>query len=100
MYDADDKAYYNYERITYSDYFTATALALNSELTDDINVYPNPVNNILNIDNPSIEDNFIITDINGQTKLKGDGHQVDMTNFANGLYLLKMSNNTFKVLKQ
>ena len=100
MYDVDDKAYYNYQRITYGDYFTATALALNSKLTEDINVYPNPVNNILNIDNPSIEDNFIIMDINGQTILNGNGHQVDMTNFANGLYLLKMGNKTFKVLKQ
>ena len=100
MYDVDDKAYYNYERITYSDYFTATALALNSKLTEDINVYPNPVNNILNIDNPSIEDNFIITDINGQTILKGNGNQIDMTNFPNGLYLLKTANKTFKVLKQ
>ena len=100
MYDVDDKAYYNYERITYSDYFTATALALNSEITEDINLYPNPVNGILNIDNTSIGDNFIITDINGQTILKGNGHQVDMTNFANGLYLLKMSNKTYKVLKQ
>ena len=100
MYDVDDKAYYNYERITYSDYFTATALALNSKLTEDINVYPNPVNNILNIDNPSIEDNFIITDINGQTILKGNGNQIDITNFPNGLYLLKTANKTFKVLKQ
>ncbi len=99
-YDVDDKAYYNYERITYSDFFTATALASASKKTDIIKIYPNPVNGILNIDTLNTKDNFTITDVNGKTILKGNGNQIDMTNFANGLYLLKMGNKTFKVLKQ
>ena len=100
MYDEEDKAYYNYERITYSDYFTATALALNSEITEEINIYPNPVNGILHIKNPSIDAAFAVTDLNGQVVFEGIGKQVDMTNFADGIYLLKTSNKTFKVVKQ
>ena len=100
MYDVDDKAYYNYERITYGNYFTATALALAPEKTDIIKIYPNPVNGILHIQNPYTDAAFAVTDLNGQVVFEGNGNQVDMTNFTNGLYLLKISNKTFKVLKQ
>ena len=82
---------------------------------EDISVYPNPTNGIINlkINDPNLNDVSIeITDIMGRTinKFTEDCHNavceetIDLSNLTNGIYFLKLSNNTkysiIKLLKQ
>lgn len=73
-----------------------------------INLYPNPVNDILNIDSKYTLNNISISDINGRvvrnTSLNGTEAQINIADLASGVYLLKVVTSegtvTKKVIKE
>ena len=65
------------------------------ELTNNILIYPNPTNNILNIDlKGNTANKLIILDINGREikeyKLNKDETQIDLSNLINGAYIIRV----------
>lgn len=89
---------YNYWVFGISD--TTVNVTETPQLNDNINIYPNPANSILNIDFPNyynIQNTIIeIVDINGKTMLKSNpisiSTQLYIKEFNNGLYLVKIQN--------
>lgn len=71
-----------------------------------IKAYPNPTQNVINIQNPN-EENYTVSlyDILGnKLKIEIHGNQIDLSSFATGTYFLKIrthsANKTIKVLKK
>ncbi|HEY9178781.1 MAG TPA: T9SS type A sorting domain-containing protein, partial [Flavipsychrobacter sp.] len=72
-------------------------------------IYPNPANNILNVELPAGQSvSVTITDVTGRTLLQTDidntSKRINITSLPQGLYLLKMESNerqqTYKFVKQ
>ena len=83
--------------------FVSAVIDVNGE-TFDLEVFPNPVANILKVKytgNAALYNNntIHITDISGRlmfTKMTNDNESViDMTTFAPGIYLMQSSNNNY-----
>jgi hypothetical protein len=97
---------YNYWLLGISD--TTVNITETQQLNDNINVYPNPANTVLNIDfsndynirNTTIE----IVDINGKTILKlkiaNVSTQLDIKKMNSGLYLMKIQNDKNLITKR
>lgn len=71
-----------------------------SEFNNDntIKVYPNPSTGILKL---SQDKEWIITTILGKIISKGQGTNLDISDFTTGIYILKVRNGkTFKIIKQ
>lgn len=66
-------------------------------------IYPNPVNDILNIESTQSYEGISIFDINGKRVLNFEGHQktVNTTSLSNGVYFIKIDfeNTNSKILK-
>lgn len=83
----------NYDNVNYS--FTAAPLGINNnKLLDDISVYPNPVDSVLNIKNGNTLSNasFSIVNVLGSTikQFKGLNDSVDVSNLSSGVYILSV----------
>ena len=67
---------------------------------DDIIVYPNPANNIITICTDTSCGSYIIINLLGDIVLSGqivsETHQIDISNLKNGVYLVKIAENTIK----
>ncbi|MFL9833238.1 T9SS type A sorting domain-containing protein [Chryseobacterium terrae] len=57
----------------------------------DLNVYPNPVSDIVNVTSDKKISNVTITDLSGKTILKSKDSKLNIKNFANGIYLLTVN---------
>ncbi|WP_260393886.1 T9SS type A sorting domain-containing protein [Empedobacter stercoris] len=82
----------------------STAVLGTNDLTKSlINVYPNPVNNILFIETKeeSKAEIFALTGtkITEKTLQKGK-NQLDVSSLLKGVYIIKVNNSTFKVIKK
>ncbi|MFT4063101.1 MAG: carboxylesterase family protein [Edaphocola sp.] len=80
-----------------------------NELTSNQNLYvfPNPTNGLLNIDNSNIVNkDLVITNLIGQTvtniktKFSNNTTQVDVSGLSNGVYFIKVGNKTGKFIKE
>lgn len=64
--------------------------------TNKLNIYPNPTNNIFNIDLPGINTEVSIIDVSGKaimnTSTKEARITIDMTDNPSGIYLVRISN--------
>lgn len=70
------------------------------KLLDDFKVYPNPVNDYLNIDIGLENSIFNIYTIDGKLVYKGNDNIIDVRNLDKGVYILHINNNNvFKSLK-
>jgi len=72
---------------------------------DDVNIYPNPTNNILNIKQSGmISAEYFLYDITGRLELSGvlkNGNtSVDVGGLASGVYLLRVGEKVCKVVKE
>lgn len=87
------------------------SLSINSIQIENISIYPNPVNNILNINIGSNSDlNYSIFNITGQTIIKGifdnSINGIDFSTLSEGIYFLKVfdtqlnKQNTYKLIKK
>lgn len=72
-------------------------------LGSDIMIYPNPTNNVLNVkttENIKIN-NLSLIDVLGKTVYTGKNiNQIDVRNFAQGIYILKITSEENKVLSK
>ena len=79
-----------------------------NEITADqtgLAIYPSPATDYINVKNaPQGEVHIVIFGLDGTTlvnkKLNSGMRQVDISDLAKGLYLLKVNNTTFKFVKQ
>jgi hypothetical protein len=93
--------------------FTITQTVANctglSEVTNGvvISAYPNPTHGMLSIESP-VDAEFTVTSLIGQTIQKGKlvtgKNNIDLNQFANGLYLINVKiggqNNYFRIIKE
>lgn len=67
------------------------------EIENVVNVYPNPVNDILNINSDQFISFIEIVDINGRTILHQDilskAHGLDVSQLSEGIYILRVTQN-------
>ncbi len=86
-------------RNTYS-----TVKEITNNINIRINVYPNPVNDILTLSGAAIGTNILLTDIDGKVLQKINITQtsltVDMSKYCRGIYLLKTSGAIKKIIKE
>jgi hypothetical protein len=77
----------------------STSAINNSSFSDNLTIYPNPVNSLINL---SKEVNFDLYDLNGNKILTGEGvSSINVSNFKSGLYILKTDLGEIrKVIKQ
>jgi len=93
-------------------YFCIDDLNLTSTFAENIiesniNIYPNPIKNILNITNINNSD-INIYNLSGQIiyseKVYQDNIRIDFSDFQNGVYIISVKNNseikTYKIIKQ
>lgn len=66
---------------------------------NNIRIYPNPVQETLNIESDKSV-SFKIYDLDGRLLLNGDGNSIDVSSLKTGTYLLQINNNTLKFIKQ
>ncbi|MEO8148328.1 MAG: T9SS type A sorting domain-containing protein [Bacteroidia bacterium] len=59
---------------------------------EDIAVYPNPVNDILNINSETDFSQIIITDVFGKEVLKSNETAIDVSDLSNGIYFISIFN--------
>lgn len=83
---------------------TATSVS-NYTLAQEISVYPNPANEMLNIYNPdSTPLNLTIADLSGkivlQQQLTLESNQINLANLTTGVYLLQLSNNNMRTTQK
>ena len=79
-------------------------LSLNNDLDNSTKVYPNPVNNILNIKTNITNYNIKLYDITGKLLINTyNKNSLDLSTYELGIYILKISNNnfteSFKIIK-
>lgn len=92
----------------YLRYKTGTTTSINEQtIAENIEVYPNPTTNILQITLPipSVRYTITLSSNTGQELFKlSDQTVIDISNFANGIYFLKINQNninwTTKILKE
>lgn len=99
--------YANYTLLSSSD-AQCLSTTINSEVYKPFNVYPNPTNKFIQIDlgSRSTNSNLIIYDNIGQIVYSSDIHlntntiEIDVSNFAAGLYWVKFENELLTFVKQ
>lgn len=93
----------------YFSYVVGNNCSLNSESfsKNNIALFPNPVENILNLDLPNTQNSISITDLYGKTLYKTTANAfglIDMSAFPTGMYLIYVKNfdgvQLFKILKK
>ena len=74
-------------------YFIDATLQNPSFLSQDVYVYPNPVQTEIHISNTSELDinEVVITDTNGRILLKTKSENIDISQFSKGIYLIKIN---------
>ena len=75
----------------------------NNNITkNDIAIYPNPAKDILYISGTTDDSNVIIFDLTGRVCFNGKltGKSINISNFPNGIYLLKIGDRVAKIVKE
>jgi hypothetical protein len=105
-------SFYNnflYRMVTIKYGYNLTGLNNDAISATNVNAYPNPVNDLLNISNPQNKFTQItLLDVCGRVvldeNLQGENFQRNVSRFPNGIYFLRMSNEnsatTLKVIVQ
>ena len=73
-------------------------MSTQDENLNEISIYPNPTNKIINFSEELKELN--IYDLAGKLILKGKGNQINISNLPNGMYLIKGITNFDKTINQ
>lgn len=77
-------------------------VGVNDIQANSINIYPNPVSNILKISS-TLELEYVLMDINGQILIEGKTStittELNMSEFSNGIYLLKVGNVFYRIVR-
>jgi hypothetical protein len=72
------------------------------ELSSSINVYPNPVNNIIYIETEFKVEEVIVNDVYGRRQdTESPSHQaIDVSNLTSGVYFMKVATSEGEVVKR
>jgi hypothetical protein len=100
----ETKSYYRIKEIGKDGKFSYSDIIKLTNITNDINVYPNPVKNITTITGVKVGSKIVLTDVSGKILLQSIIQQnlftLDMSPYINGVYFLKFDNGTTqKVIK-
>ena len=79
------------------DIVNALTLTNPVSVKEEIFVYPNPTNGIINISSDNNLE-FSVFDVNGIAVLIGYGDTIDLSSFANGVYFLKVKKQNSRVI--
>jgi hypothetical protein len=81
---------------------TKSTLAVIGSKIDQIQIFPNPVKNILNISNLKSDTQFAIYNITGQLVQTGQikNSNIVVTNLSQGIYIIKIKNNDTELTKK
>lgn len=82
---------------------TTESLSLNNNILDQVSVYPNPTSGIVQVTLPSSVEILSVTvsDISGkQMNADVSGNSVDMSNFANGIYMVNVNTNEGNIVRK
>ena len=79
------------------DIVNALTLTNPVSVKEEIFVYPNPTNGIINISSDNNLE-FSVFDVNGKAILIGYGNTIDLSSFANGVYFLKVKKQNSRVI--
>jgi hypothetical protein len=84
---------------------SVTTLIEKTELSSNLKVYPNPVENILHVETDKTGMDYQLLNINGQTvsngKLENMNQEINFSDLPAGIYFLKINNEkTHKIIKQ
>jgi len=69
------------------------------EASNKLQVYPNPSQDIFNVEGLSIGETICITNTAGQAVLTTSNTQIDLSNFDSGIYFLNTSEGVIKLIK-
>ncbi len=78
--------------------FTASAVGINEQIEQLINVYPNPTINIINVTSP-FDVNLLLMDARGRVLGTGN-NQIDMSILSKGSYFLLIRGHNFSLSKK
>jgi hypothetical protein len=91
----------NFRRVKISaDCPAVTTGILDSEIADLITIYPNPVTNILYINQKKESQQCSIYNYLGIKVIEQTGNKIDVSSLSSGIYFLQIENNTMKFVKQ
>lgn len=82
---------------------SGTALSVKNNVLDQVSVYPNPTNGIVQVNLPSSVEilSVSVSDISGkQMNANVSGNTVDMSNFANGVYMVNVNTNEGNLVRK
>ena len=87
-----------------TDCYAIASVGIEDEKLAAINVYPNPTLGKVTIEGAKEDQVFRLYGVNGQLikegKFKKGKNQMNFTDFAPGIYLLKVDEHTFKISKR
>ena len=69
------------------------------EASNKLQVYPNPSQDIFNVEGLSTGETICITNTAGQAVLTTSNTQIDLSNFDSGIYFLNTSEGVIKLIK-
>lgn len=80
-----------------------TVLGIEEAQENNLSVFPNPTNSILNVISENLTGNIIVTDVLGKrlqdVEVTGVNTTIDFTNLPNGVYMILNGTNTVRVIK-
>lgn len=79
---------------------TVTGINGGTKAGSNLTLYPNPVNDILTIAGTHGEYNWSMINLVGSEVLKGKGNKADLQSLPSGLYILKVEDTNYKILKK
>ncbi|HOM35731.1 MAG TPA: MBG domain-containing protein [Bacteroidales bacterium] len=101
FYPQDETNYNNAEEVVYINVLFNTAL--NSVVNNNLNVYPNPAKDFVNVDASENGFTYRIIDIHGKIKISGESQsalfKIDLSELVPGIYYIIIDNETFKIVK-
>ncbi|WP_417266134.1 T9SS type A sorting domain-containing protein [Brumimicrobium sp.] len=84
--------------------YMISTVGIEDEELVSISVYPNPTQGQITVDGIQQNQTYRILNINGKLLKEGEfvagQNQVDITTFAKGMYMLKVGEETFRIVKQ
>jgi len=69
-------------------------LGVNQISSKELNVYPNPSANMINVTTENQINNVIISDLTGRKVLTSTQSQINVSNLSNGIYMVQVTDNT------
>lgn len=72
---------------------------INREEVSELFCYPNPTQSIVYLKNAKANTIIKVYNTNSQLIMQTKGHQIDLSEFAKGIYILDIDGTKFKVMK-